>query len=331
MTRFPVSSVLLLTARLVFAQTPEIIRVPVRLVTVPTAVISAKGAFVRGLQAVDFRLFDNEHAQALQLDYADEPLSVAVVVQVSDPVRAYLPHVRRVAGMMETLILGQTGEASLITFGDEVKLVQPPTGSISLLDKVFGTLSVAAGNKSRTLDAIAEAAKQLEQVPPQRRRVILLVAQSGDKGSESKLPDVLRELELNNITLYSLVMPRVGKDLIGKTVSIQDAKAVFHRNDAGYVAGFDLAQLIPEIYKSGKAATGEDDVSILTAETGGRQTAFRKLRDLEAGISAIGEELHTGYVLRYTPDHYDSGYHRIRVLVNRPDTIVRARPGYFSQ
>src|SRR5882724_11217861 len=81
-----------------------------------------------------------------------------------------------------------------------------------------------------------------------RRRVILLIAQSGDVSSRAQLRDVLRELELNNIVLYSLVMPRIGKDLIKNTISIGSTNGAFGRSDTGIMGTIDLGKLIPEIF-----------------------------------------------------------------------------------
>jgi len=121
------------------------------------------------------------------------------------------------------------------------------------------------------------AARELEQEPPQRRRVILLIAQAADIGSKTSLRDVIRELELNNIVVYSLVMPRIGSALIGKTVSLQDAKSYFHSNDIGIVGGLNLGELIPEIYRAKKTAAHKDALSIVTAEMGGGQLPFHSL------------------------------------------------------
>ncbi len=322
-------SIVALLTSVGLAQSPPIIRVPVRLVDVPTAVVSKSGQMIRGLRAADFLLSDNDRPQSFRLDSIDQPLSVAVVIQNNDAVRTWRPAVQRVASMVEALLIGNTGEASLSLFGSEVRLVQPLTADSNLVDKAFQTIAPSSSGKERTRDAMVQAARQLEQASPERRRVILLVAQAGDVGSESGLSDVLRELDRGNIAVYSLVMPHIGRSLIGKTISVKDAKSAFHRDDIGIVGGVDLSKLVPEIYRAEKAAAGQDDLSIMTGESGGRQSPFRTLRDLEAGISAISEELHTEYVLSYTPDRYDTGYHRIRVKVERADAVVRARPGYY--
>jgi VWFA-related protein len=283
---------------------------------------------VRGLQRYEFRLFDNDRSQNPRLDYVEEPLSLAIVVQINDAVRAWLSEVRRVPSAVEALLLGETGEASLSTFSDEVTTLQHLSASTVLLDEAFASIR-PGGNGSRCLDAVAAAAKQLKLASPRRRRAILLIGQSGDSGSVVQLRDVLRDLELNNIVVYSLVMPRVGKDLVRNTISISGTSGAFGRPDTGIMGTVDLGKLIPEIFRGAKAASGQDEVTVLTSKLGGMRIPFRKLRDLEDGIAAIGKELHTEYLLSYTPDQNEPGYHRIRVLVDRPDMAVRARPGYY--
>ena len=268
-----IASALVLTISGGFAQSPTI-RVPVRIVTVPSAVLTSSGQPVRGLQAADFSLLDNDHKEDSRLDFADEPLSLAIAVQTNAAARAWLPQVRRIVSTIEALILGETGDASVSAFGDEVQLIQAFTASSTLLDHAFASLSISGGKNSRGRDAVLSAAKLLEQSSPQRRRIILLIAQSGDQGSQATLGDVLRELERNNIAVYSLAMPRAGKDLVQKTTSIREVKGVFGPTDAGFIANIDLGKLVPQIYAAGRTAAGNDDVSVLTAELGGRRIPF---------------------------------------------------------
>jgi hypothetical protein len=96
------------------------------------------------------------------------------------------------------------------------------------------------------------------------------------------------------------------------------------------MAPVDLGKLITEIFRGTRAAAGRDVVTLLTSELGGARIPFRGLRDLERGVSAIGEELHTEYLLSYTPDHGDAGYHHIRVQVDRPNAVVRSRPDNYA-
>jgi VWFA-related protein len=199
-----------------------------------------------------------------------------------------------------------------------------------LLDAAFAGLKPTLDDKSRSLDAVSEAAGQLAALPAAFRRVILLVAQPGDVGSAAKLPDVLRRIEVNNIIVYSLAMPHIGKEIARKTISIGSPRGKFGGNDTGIMGAVELSKLVPELYRDADAAAARDAVSILTAETGGSRANFRRLRDYESGLSAIAEELHTEYVLTYTPDSAEPGYHRIRVELARSGLTLRARPGYYN-
>jgi len=290
--------------------------------------MTTDGRFIRDLQAGDFTLFDNERQQSPRLDYATGTLSLAVIVQTNDAVRAWLPPVRRGVSMLEGLLIGREGEVAVITASDDVRVIRPLTSDSERIDDAFRSLA-PSGSQYRCLDAIETAAELLMTARPDARRVILLIGQSSDYGSSTRLPDAIDKLEKNNIVLYSLAMPQIGRDLIGSTIAVKSPDGVFTAHDTGIMVSLDLGKLVPEIYRSKKAASGRDCVAVLTAETGGQRIPFRKLRDLETGTSAIGEELHTGYVLSYSPDRFDGGYHHIRVAVDRPGVAVRSRPGYF--
>jgi hypothetical protein len=49
-------------------------------------------------------------------------------------------------------------------------------------------------------------------------------------------------------------------------------------------------------------------------------------------VSDLGEELHSQYLLTYTPDKVtqtEAGFHDIVVQVLRPEMNIRARDGYY--
>jgi Ca-activated chloride channel homolog len=66
------------------------------------------------------------------------------------------------------------------------------------------------------------------------------------------------------------------------------------------------------------------------ARSGGRSFFLRDLRELTPTLQAIASELRHQYLLGYTPPVGRSGWRSIRVRVNRPQTQVRARDGYFA-
>src|SRR5579863_448196 len=107
------------------AQDPLTIRVPVRLVTVPTLVLSKDGRIIAGLDTSDFRVFDNGRAEKITLDSVTTPVSVAVVVQISREVREYIPFIAKVGSVVDALLVGERGNAAVIAYSDEVTLLKP--------------------------------------------------------------------------------------------------------------------------------------------------------------------------------------------------------------
>ena len=74
----------------------------------------------------------------------------------------------------------------------------------------------------------------------------------------------------------------------------------------------------------------DNALQIATTATGGAHIATWKNRSIEKAIDEVGGELHSQYMLSYTPTGTDAnGYHEIKVDVDRKELKVRARPGYY--
>jgi hypothetical protein len=59
--------------------------------------------------------------------------------------------------------------------------------------------------------------------------------------------------------------------------------------------------------------------------------SFTKQKALEDAIQRFGTELHSQYVVSFSPDAPSPGYHRIEVRLARPGKFtVHARPGYWQ-
>jgi len=327
-------AMLCLTAALLMQALPQpVIRVQAPLVILPTSVLTKDGRALAGLERDDFRVYDNGRIQTARLDVEFHPLSVVIAVETSLAVREHLPHIRRVASALETWLIGQGGEAAVVAFNDEIRVSQPFTSENEPLDKALQGLAPSSA-KSRTIDAVLRSIELLRTCPPNRRRILLLIAQAGDAGSSATLREALAETERNDVRVFALVMPRLGKVLIseGMWIGNPDSLSKHGRPSArGGIAGsIDLGRIVPEIYRGAKTLSGRDAVTVLTSYTGGRPLPFRKLRNLEDAIASIGEEIHSEYVLSYAPDHADPGYHRILVEVaKQKNAVVHTRPGYF--
>jgi hypothetical protein len=63
----------------------------------------------------------------------------------------------------------------------------------------------------------------------------------------------------------------------------------------------ELTKAVPALRRVAQASAHTDAFSLLTAATGGIQLHFRKQNQLENAIIALGDALHSRYLLSYVP------------------------------
>src|ERR1017187_4955331 len=98
------------------AQDATVIRVPLRLVAVPTLVYSRDNKLIPGLKKSDFRVLDNGVPQKVDLDTDDAPVSVVIAVQTNREVRESVPFIAKVGSVMEAHLVGETGRAAVLAY-----------------------------------------------------------------------------------------------------------------------------------------------------------------------------------------------------------------------
>ncbi len=300
------------------------IRVPVRLVTAPTLIFSPEGRLLPGLQRSNFRLFDNGHPQRVDLDSTVAPVSVVLAVQENRDVRSYLPFIARVGSVVEALLVGETGEAAVIAYNSDVNILKPfGAGDVQKAMRKIAPSGVHA----RMFDAAERAIALLKARPAGRARVLVLIGQPIDSGSETALDALRQEAEREYVSIYTLTLPELGRSFVSDTFSLGGLSST--RDRGGFRAGVDFGQLIVVLDRSSVVAKHADPFTMLAGATGGTQIRFRKQAELEGALAAIGIELRSFYMLSYSPNPADPGYHTIRVQVDREGARTYSRPGYW--
>ncbi len=311
----------------VAAQSPPVptIKVPVRLVTAPTLVFSSDDRLVFGLGSQDFQVFDNGLAQKANVDTELPRISVALAVEANQDVRAYTRFISKVGSAVDALLVGERGEGAVLQYGEEVKVLKPfgEAGDVqTALRKLAG-----AGRKARSVDAGMRAIAMLKERSERRNRVLIFVGQPVESGSESKLAELREEAERNNVVVFALALPVAGREFVSDTFTLEGLSSRSDRG--GFRAGMDLGRLAPVLRRNAAVAAATDPFTVLTSATGGTQYHFRAQRELENGISLIGVELRSAYLVSYSPAPGSPGYHTIKVEVGVPGAKVFSRPGYW--
>jgi VWFA-related protein len=166
------------------------------------------------------------------------------------------------------------------------------------------------------LDAVTEAARLLESESPSHRRVILLISESKDRGSKAHIADVLALLERKNILVCTLTFSAYITPFTAKPEDLPQSSA----------AGVDFMAIFSEIGRSAKRSTA----AALAGATGGARFDFARQRGLETALQRIALDLHSQYILSFSPKGEEPGFHKLQVQVlSHPEAQVRTRPGYW--
>ncbi len=174
-------------------------------VVIPALVKSAKGDAVYGLRAKDFVVEDDGVEQAVRLDEAAEGSAISVVVAIQRGRRASyeFPRIRGLSAMLNPIIESGRGRVAIVEFDSEVQLVQDFSSNSERIAQNLKGLQAGDGGAA-ILDAVDYSVKLLEKAPKERPRVLLLISETRDHGSQAKVEDVVAAIGQSNTAVYAL-------------------------------------------------------------------------------------------------------------------------------
>lgn len=321
------------------------IRVNVTEIVVPVTVKDSSGNFVNGLKPQQFRLLDNEKEQDIKVDAMYFPLSVVVAVQANGAVDAVLPQVKRVGSLIEAMVVGEQGEVAVMAFDHRLQVLQDFTLEREKVSEAFKKLRTGSSS-ARMIDAVQESVRMLKSRPRTRRRIVLLISETRDVASESRLREALIEAQLANVSVYTVNISRLVTSLTGERVpprpdpmppaarsmpsNVPATPTSVAQKWGGPGGGADFIPLMLEIFRDVKAIFKDNPVEAFTKGTGGREYSFVKQDALERAVQDIGSEIHSQYIINYNPNNKEEGgFHLIKVYVDYPGATTEHRPGYW--
>jgi VWFA-related protein len=316
------------------------IKARVNEVIVPVTVLNSNGDMIFDLKKEDFHVFDNGLEQTVkQFDLGGDSLAVALVMERSSHIQMMAPAIRKMGSVFTETVMALEGRAAVITYGSTVDVPQPFTQDHDAIEHAISNVELNA-SEMRLYDAMSAAVDLLKAQPPNFRRVMLIVGESQDDSSESKLGLVLREVQLANISIYTVGISSTAADLrYGTNGSVRvplprSLPPSFTRQPERNFLGVPIDVLTPAIWllSRGTNEIKNHQLEVAAASTGGAHYSALNNRTIESAIDKIGGEIHAQYILSYAPSAKGSpGFHKINVTVTRPRVIVRARPGYFIE
>lgn len=329
------------------------VKVQVSLVNTPVTVRDSHGEMVHNLEARDFQIADNGVAQQIShFDLGGDPISLVILIETSSRIEPLLPQVRKTGILFTQTVMGPNGEAAVVSFNDSVDKLQDFTTNGDVIENTIAHLGKGTSG-SKLYDALAVGVEMLTGRPqatpdkPGRRRVLMILSEATDVGSDAKLGEVLRNAQLANVTIYSVGLSTTRAELQAKPKDTrpqltppgtfplppQPGTPQTPTSEANRYGNIDILAAAVWAVQHVHNQIKDHALEVAAAATGGVHLPTFKDRSIEKAIDEIGGELHSQYNISYTPTGSDaSGYHEIKVNIVRNDAKdlkVRARPGYY--
>jgi VWFA-related protein len=290
------------------------VRVETNLVMIPVSVFDRNGLYVPNLRQSDFRVFEDGKEQPIAyFGRSEAPFTVALLLDTSPSTAYKIDEIREAARAFVDLLKPQDS-VIVIEFDGNVHVLAERTSD---REKIYKAIKRADfGGGTALYDAVDFALrKQLSQI--EGRKAIVLFTDGVDTQSRKASYDsTLAIAEESDVLIFPVYYN------------------TFFDNRPSIYSPFP-----PMISIGGGRGTSAEEYAIgkkyledLADYTGGR--VFRPESTpggLRAAFEGIAEELRSQYQLGYVPaDEGKPGQRKqIKVRVNRPNLIVRARDSYI--
>lgn len=289
------------------------------LVLLPTLVKDAQGEVVYGLAAKDFVVEDDGVAQAARLDEAPEgqPISLVVAIQTGRRASYEFSRMQGLKTMLDPLFAMGTAGVAIVEFDSQVKLTRDFSTDESLVDADLN--NPQPGDDGATiLDAVNYSVGLLKKEPDERLRVLLLISETRDHGSHTKVEDSVAAIGQCNTLMYALAFsPGLS--------NILDTGRGTNKNEMHEGVNFiDLA------YRTAQAMR-KNVPSTIARMTGGEYEVFTTRKKFELRMNDFTNHLHSRYLLSFAPKDPHPGLHQLRVgLKESRGVTVLARTSYWA-
>jgi len=273
-----------------FAQQPTF-RTGTRTVALYATVTDSQKRLVPDLTQEDFQLFDNEKPQPIDLFIKEvQPITVVVMLDTSASMTGNLTLLEQAAEQFLLRILPKD-KGMVGAFNDKIEFF--PATFTSDRDTLIRSLrELDFGNPTRLYDAVAASMDRLNKI--EGRRVVLVFTDGEDTGSRVGSGEVLEQARREDVMIYAVGL---------RSDFFNGSRQVRSKPDSG--------------------------LRRLAEETGGGYFELDKTSDLAPTFTRVAQELHSQYVLGFTPTVLDGKVHRISVRAKAGMT-VRARRSYIA-
>jgi Ca-activated chloride channel homolog len=275
------------------AQDPQKFRVSTNTVAMYATVTDSEKRLVADLVESDFEIYDNGKLQTItSFDNKPLPITVIVMLDTSGSMTVALDLVKRAAEEFLMRLLPED-QGMVGAFNDKIQFLPDEfTGNRDHLIRSLKDLDF--GYPTRLYDAVNQSMAQLKGIPG--RRVVLVFTDGDDNASKVGSGDVTDRARVEDVMVYSIGL------------------------ETTYFNGQQRVRSSPD--RGSKR---------LSEETGGGFFLLKKTDELGPTFTRVAQELHSQYVLGFSPQVLDGKVHKLELKIKqKPSMTARARKSYVA-
>jgi len=240
----------------------------------------------------DFQIFDNDKPQPITyFDSSIRPITVVAMLDTSGSMTLTIDLLKQAAEQFVLRLLPDD-KARVGAFNDKIQF-----GGMSFTgdrdDLVSDIKDLDYGNGTRLWDAVGASLDQLKGVDG--RRVILVFTDGDDTESKLSLGNVTDRARADEVMIYAIGL------------------------ESHYFDGQRMVRSKPD-----------RGLRKISDETGGGYFELERSSDLAPTFTRVAAELHSQYVIGFTPTQLDNKIHKLSVKMKNVGMTARARRSYVA-
>src|SRR5262245_6115766 len=239
----------------------------------------------------DFEVFDNDKPQPITyFDNSIHPITVVVMLDTSGSMTLTIDLLKKAAEQFLLRLLPDE-KAKVGAFNDKVQISAKFTNN---RDELIGAAKdLDFGNGTRLWDAVGMSLDELKGIDG--RRVILVFTDGDDTESKIGLGTIIERARAEEVMVYAIGL------------------------ESNYFNGQRMVRSKPD-----------RGLRKVADETGGGYFELEKTADLEPTFTRVAQELHSQYVIGFTPTQLDGRVHKLAVKMKQAGMTARARRSYVA-
>ena len=274
------------------AQQPPMFKTGTQVVSLFVTVADPQKRLVPDLTQDEFQVFDNEKPQPIVFfDNSIHPINVVVMLDTSGSMTLTIDLLKQAAEQFVIRLLPED-KARIGAFNDKIQINAKWGNNRDQL--VTDIKDLDYGNGTRLWDAVGTALDELKGI--EGRRVILVFTDGDDTESKTmSLGRVIERARADEVMIYAI--------------------------------GLESRYFNGEVQVRTKPDGG---LRKIADETGGGYFELTRAADLAPTFTKVAQELHSQYVIGFTPTQFDNRVHKLAVKMKQPGMSARARRSYVA-